>query len=397
VLDSPMTGEIHSRSLLAGYLPELLHSAAVVIAGAGALGQNVAQNLALSGVGKLLLVDFDVFEAHNATRSPFFPTADEFTQFKGLKAPIVAHRCAQISTAPDPEVRYSTELVQHLGDAAISWADIVISAVDNVTARAWLAERCRLHGKPMAEGGFSGPSFNFSVFSAESGRACYRCHNPYRESSASCTRYALEAEARNLVPAIQSTAAVLGGWVAEHVIQVLHGAHPAEDERFYGDLRRSETHRSTLQANPRCPGEHEPAKHFGRLDVPGFLGDLPGSILKVAGPGRIVLAEPFHLSFPCTSCGLMCDVKASESTWLLASRCVGCGGPWPLSSASMPASVRIISVPEDLAESSPLTSVKPVDIGVRPSGSMLYESAEQGRGFIDFTGDADAFTDRAAR
>ncbi|MBI4541213.1 MAG: ThiF family adenylyltransferase [Gemmatimonadetes bacterium] len=44
-----------------------------LVPGAGALGQNVIQNLALSGIGESRVADNDVFEDHNRTRSPAFP------------------------------------------------------------------------------------------------------------------------------------------------------------------------------------------------------------------------------------------------------------------------------------------------------------------------------------
>src|SRR5712691_13493222 len=78
--------EIHSRSRLAGYDPEKLAAARVTVVGLGALGQNVLQTLALSGVGEFLLIDFDSFEDHNATRSPFFPTAAELESLGNRKA-----------------------------------------------------------------------------------------------------------------------------------------------------------------------------------------------------------------------------------------------------------------------------------------------------------------------
>ena len=101
------TDILHSRSILAGYDPERLHEGKVLVVGLGALGQNVVQNLALLGVGQLMLVDFDSFEDHNATRSPFYPTALESARFGLGKAIVVAHRAVSIGTARDRRVYYS--------------------------------------------------------------------------------------------------------------------------------------------------------------------------------------------------------------------------------------------------------------------------------------------------
>lgn len=385
--------DIHTRSRLAGYQPDVLHQAAVLVVGLGALGQNVVQTLALSGVGRLMLIDFDMFEPHNATRSPFFPVEAPAGQ---LKAPAVAHRCAEIATAPAPEVRYASAQVQQIGDGPISWADLVVSAVDSVSTRAWLAERSRLHGKPMAEGGFSGSRFNFSLFSGQSGRACYRCHNPYRQSSGSCARYAMRAAAASIVPAIQSTAATLSGFMAEQIIQALHGMVPPTDERFYGDVRARTLHQSRLQTNPHCPGLHEPAQVFGAIEG-AHLTDVRAELVALAGPGSIVLPEPLLLDFPCVNCGRMCAVAAAESAWLVNSRCTECDGPWSPSTALVPASVTTIAVPDDLADTSPLTRLPVAELGLRPGGWLLYDGTA-GRGLVsvagDFTGGVELVVDR---
>ncbi|MBB5955825.1 molybdopterin/thiamine biosynthesis adenylyltransferase [Saccharothrix tamanrassetensis] len=382
-----MSDGIQSRSILAGYDPAVLGEGSVLIVGAGALGQNIAQSLALSGVGTLHLVDFDVFEAHNATRSPFFPTADEFERHSGLKAPQVAERCAAIATASRPDMRASATMIQRLGDRPIAAADVVISAVDSVTARAWLSERSRLHGKPMVEGGFAGSLFNFSTFSAASGRVCYRCHNPFRESAASCTRYALAAEAENIVPAIQTAAAVLGGYMAEQCIGLLHGKLPSDDVRYYGDIRRATVSKARLQVNPHCPGHHDNLPVLTQVDVRDWAGsaaDLATAVANRVGRGVIRLAEPFHITYSCTGCSRFCAVMATESAWLVDSRCVDCGGPWQLSDAKMPSSVAELRVPDDLVGESPLAVAPMAVLGATEGASFVFEGTA-GLGLIVLT------------
>src|SRR6185437_14671911 len=323
---------LHSRSVLAGYDPARLLDARVLVVGLGALGQNVVQNLALVGVGQLMLVDFDDFEGHNATRSPFFPTHAEVEQFGAGKATTVAHRAAQVSTASDARVYYCAELIQELGDGAVNWADVVVSAFDSTTARAWLAERSRLLARPMVEGGFSGPVFNLSAFAPDAG-ACYRCGRPGRESSMSCTAYALAAEQANIVPAIQTSAAVLGGYLAEQVIQILHGNLNRFGHRSYGDVRRETLITATLEADPKCPGIHQPQPVVGVVRDLGSkpaLDDLVGAVARQFGGGLIRFPEPVIPRISCTKCLKPCLVQATESSWLTNPKCVDCNGQWPV-------------------------------------------------------------------
>ena len=53
-------------------MQEKLRAAKVAVAGLGGLGSNIAVMLARSGIGKLLLVDFDVVDVTNLNRQRYF-------------------------------------------------------------------------------------------------------------------------------------------------------------------------------------------------------------------------------------------------------------------------------------------------------------------------------------
>ncbi|MBI4708275.1 MAG: ThiF family adenylyltransferase [Candidatus Omnitrophica bacterium] len=55
---------------------EKIRNAKVMVAGAGALGNEVLKNLALMGIGHIFIVDFDTIEAANLTRSILFKEKD---------------------------------------------------------------------------------------------------------------------------------------------------------------------------------------------------------------------------------------------------------------------------------------------------------------------------------
>ena len=56
---------------------ELLTRARVLVIGAGALGNEVVKNLALLGVGNLVIADMDTIELSNLSRSVLFRAEDE--------------------------------------------------------------------------------------------------------------------------------------------------------------------------------------------------------------------------------------------------------------------------------------------------------------------------------
>jgi len=390
------TTSLHSRSILAGYDPERLHAGKVLVVGLGALGQNVVQNLALLGVGQLMLVDYDVFEGHNATRSPFYPTRAEAGRLGRGKAIIVAHRAAQVSTASKADVFYSSRLVQVLGDGAVSWADVVVAAVDSLNARAWLAERCRLLARPMVEGGFSGADFNLSAFAPTKEAVCYRCGRPERESSMSCTAYALAAEKARIIPAIQTSAAVLGGYQAEQVVQLLHGKLDRLGYRSYGNVRRETLQKAQLMADEHCMGIHLPEPVIGTvrgLGAQATLSDLAAAVSDQFGGGRIRLAEHVIPKTSCTRCKKPCLVQATESSWLADPRCSDCGGPWPVTEAFMPDSVGEFGSGDQLT--SELAGTLLDNIGVRAGASLSVVLRDGRSGLLQMDGSILGCVDRA--
>lgn len=382
------TANLHSRSILAGYDPACLQTGKVLVVGLGALGQNLVQNLALVGVGQLMLVDFDVFEGHNATRSPFHPTHSEVTRLGNGKAVVVAHRAAQVNTAPEAGVFYSGLPIQLLGDGALSWADIVVAAVDSMNARAWLSERCRLLARPMVEGGFSGPDFNLSAFAPTKGAVCYRCGRPGRESSISCTAYALAAEQARIIPAIQTSAAVLGGYQAEQVVQLLHGRLDRLGYRSYGNVRRETLQVAQLTAASRCPGIHLPEPVIGTirgLSADATLRDLVTAVTDQFGGGRIDLAEHAIATLSCTRCLTACLVQATESSWLRDPTCSDCGGPWPRTDAFTPDMAREFDTGDQFTDEMAST---PLDnLGVRAGASLAVLFRDGRSGLLQIDGD----------
>ena len=71
---TPLGADLYPR--LSWFKQDRLRAANVMVVGCGALGNEVLKNLALFGVGHLVVVDFDVVEPSNLTRSILFNRAD---------------------------------------------------------------------------------------------------------------------------------------------------------------------------------------------------------------------------------------------------------------------------------------------------------------------------------
>lgn len=329
--------DLLSRSRAAGYEPAAL-DAVVLIVGMGALGQNVALNLALSGIRELRVVDADRFEPHNRTRSPLFPTEHAGGADGMPKAPSTAAALRRHATHPDAVVRFADAWIEDLGSGAFDDVTVVVSCVDVMRARAHLADRCRLLGVPLVEGGFGGAEVTYAVFPAavdadEAARlACWRCGKKVHDDTVSCRARAVYAERAGIVPAIQTAAATLGGLQAEAVIEVLHG-HCAEPRRIWLDVRTGAGMSARLTADPGCTGAHRLLPAPLLVDVRS--GASLGEILDAARPHvgcepALELPWPYVTQGVCPSCDRVIDVGAPGHRYLRAPFCTDCRGPWPL-------------------------------------------------------------------
>ncbi len=124
---------------------ERLAGSYVVVMGLGGVGSFTAESLALSGVGRLRLVDFDDVCVTNTNR--------QLHALKGNigkpKATLVAERLRRVNPLADIEPVqqfYQAECSEALLDGE---PDFVVDAIDQFTAKCHLIATCRERGIPL--------------------------------------------------------------------------------------------------------------------------------------------------------------------------------------------------------------------------------------------------------
>ncbi|GJN33501.1 hypothetical protein PR202_gb22110 [Eleusine coracana subsp. coracana] len=151
-------------SVFGSKLQKKLQDANIFIVGSGALGCEFLKNLALMGVscdskGKLTITDDDVIEKSNLSRQFLFRDWN-IGQAKSTVA-------AAAASAINPNLSIDalqnracpvTENVFH--DTFWEGLDVVINALDNVTARMYMDMRCLYFQKPLLESGTLGAKCN---------------------------------------------------------------------------------------------------------------------------------------------------------------------------------------------------------------------------------------------
>ena len=128
----------------------LLHSTVAVV-GQGGLGGYVTEALARMGVGRLILIDGDRFEAHNLNRQVLSSEA----HLGDDKVDIARARVAAINSAVDV-VTWGEMLTRENLPHLLAEAQVVVDALDRLPTRLILQAGAQELGIPMVHGSIAG-------------------------------------------------------------------------------------------------------------------------------------------------------------------------------------------------------------------------------------------------
>lgn len=157
-------------TLLSWFKKDKVKNARVLVAGAGALGNEVVKNLALFGVGNIYVVDFDTIEISNLTRSVLFREKDAYSH--AYKAQIVAERAMEIN----PQIKVVPivgNLFSEVGFGLYQSVDVIIGCLDSHIARYLLNRLAMRAGKTWIDGSIENLTGVVKVYTP--GVNCYEC------------------------------------------------------------------------------------------------------------------------------------------------------------------------------------------------------------------------------
>jgi len=129
---------------------ERIRHTSVLIAGAGGIGSEIIKNLALLGIGKLIIIDLDIIEVSNLNRQLLFKKAD----IGAYKAEIAAREAKKINEEID--IQFFNQSLKDLPNEVFDNAEIFVSALDNIPARIFLNHKAVILKKPLIDGGSEG-------------------------------------------------------------------------------------------------------------------------------------------------------------------------------------------------------------------------------------------------
>ena len=216
-------------TLLSWFKKDRVKNARVLVAGCGALGNEVVKNLALFGVGHIYVVDYDKIELSNLTRSVLFREEDAYNH--AYKADIVAKRASEIN--PQIEVvPIVGNLFSDVGFGLYRSVDVVIGCLDSRIARYQLNRLCMRAGKNWIDGSIENLTGAVKIYVP--GVNCYECGLSRDEFNhimlrTGCADVVRSQTARGRVATTPISASIVGALQVQEAMKIIHLKDPVEE------------------------------------------------------------------------------------------------------------------------------------------------------------------------
>ena len=239
-----------------------LKDASVLIVGAGGLGSPVATYLALGGVGKIGIVDFDVVDLSNLQRQILHQTKDVG------KPKIISAKESLLSYNPHINVvTFEEPLIADNAFDIIKDFDIIVNGADNFATRYLVCDASYLLKKTIIDG--SVLLFDGQATVYKPGSGCYRCLYPAPPPPGlvpSCAEAGVLGAMTGLVGSVQAT---------ETFKEILDIGENLVGRLVLIDSLSMEFRIMKIKQDPNCPlcGENPTIKEL--IDYDQFCGTPP--------------------------------------------------------------------------------------------------------------------------
>ena len=265
------------------------------------MGNEVLKNLALVGIGSLLIVDFDCVEISNLSRSVLF---DEYDIGKPKAS--TAARALERLNAEICVQAIDGDLETDLGLGEIRECDLVLGCVDSIYARWALNRACQKAGRPWINAGINASVGEISLYIPGQG-ACYECgmtQQMWRQihERRSCMLMSRRLPAAT-VPSTTVIASLTAALQVNEALAWLHGKSRLQSgEMVMVSLSPYALSSCTMDASEDCLAHEDYSPSI-------FMDALPAEITVTELLSRIPGAEALQLDFDvlegwlCSNCG----------------------------------------------------------------------------------------------
>ncbi len=221
VITDPDKDRYHTFGYISWWRQEVVRNATIMVVGAGAIGNEVLKNLALMGIGNLLIVDFDTIEDSNLSRSVLFRESDNGRK----KAEVAAEAVKKLN--PDVNVKaWHGDINYEMGLGVFRHVDVIIGCLDNREARLSINRFSWAVDKPWIDGAIQELMGIVRVFWPGEG-ACYECTLTDLDYQIinlrySCPLLARENILQGKVPTTPTSASIVAAFQTQEALKIIH-------------------------------------------------------------------------------------------------------------------------------------------------------------------------------
>jgi adenylyltransferase/sulfurtransferase len=281
-----------------------LSAAKILVVGAGALGNEIIKNLALLGIGNILIADMDKVENSNLSRSVLYRESDNGR----FKADVAAEAAKAIY--PDLHVHsFNGNVVYDLGMGVFRWADIVIAGLDNREARLTINRHCQKVNRPWIDGAIETIAGTARVFLPGEG-PCYECTMSQTDwkllqARRSCNLLSRSEMELGKTPTTPTIASIIAAVQCQEAVKLLHGLPTIAGKGWVFAGVSADSYIVEYQRKDDCLS-HETLNRIHILDA--AAGDMKVSALFAEArrllPGaQLELCRDVLESLHCPRCG----------------------------------------------------------------------------------------------
>jgi len=213
---------------IAGWNQSKISNATIMVIGAGATGNEVVKNLVLTGIGKIILIDYDFINISNLNRCVLFNLQD--AKEHDYKVDAVKKACEYLN--PETEIITYKEDLNDIDKNLYTQSDVICSCLDNIEARLQANNYAYYYGIPFIDSGideFFGTVQ--SVYSLVEDSSCLQCGITGMDldlmwKKYSCTGQEIDSEDGETIgkmATIITTTAIVGGIQSQQILKFILG------------------------------------------------------------------------------------------------------------------------------------------------------------------------------
>ncbi|MBY9000106.1 MAG: HesA/MoeB/ThiF family protein [Candidatus Heimdallarchaeota archaeon] len=243
------------QQLIPGWNQETLSASTVVLVGVGAIGSYVGTILVSSGIGKLIIIDFDTIESSNLNRQLLYRDSD----IGNSKSETAAKRLKELNPAID--IEFYHKKMEKVSVAVYEEADVIISCLDTFPGRRWINSMAVRVKKPLVTGGMFAFLGNAQVIIPYE-TACFECQPlvPDEELAQACTPFGEErkkereeVEKEPPLPAVATLSTIIGGIMAQEALKIILSIGVCLQNYLFYDGLNNATTILELVRSEECP------------------------------------------------------------------------------------------------------------------------------------------------